>query len=42
MSKNCIDASIDIARQHKVAQVLIASLRQIDPAEFGGGYGAQY
>lgn len=42
MSKNCIDASIDIARQHKVAQVLIASRRQIDPAEFGGGYGAQY
>lgn len=42
MSKNCIDASIDIARQYKVAQVLIASRRQIDSAEFGGGYVSKF
>lgn len=42
MSKNCIDASIDIARQHKIAQVLIASRRQIDSDEFGGGYVAGF
>ncbi|WP_293749416.1 class II D-tagatose-bisphosphate aldolase, non-catalytic subunit [uncultured Paraglaciecola sp.] len=42
MSKNCIDASIEIARQYKMPQVLIASRRQVDSAEFGGGYVGQF
>lgn len=38
MSKTCIDASIQIAKSYKIPQVLIASRRQIDDSEFGGGY----
>lgn len=42
MSKNCIDASIQISKANDIPQVLIASRRQIDSAEFGGGYVCQF
>ncbi|GAC15211.1 class II D-tagatose-bisphosphate aldolase non-catalytic subunit [Aliiglaciecola lipolytica] len=42
MSKNCIDASLNISKELNIPQVLIASRRQIDSAEFGGGYVAQF
>lgn len=38
MSKNCIDANIELSKQFDIPQILIASRRQIDSAEFGGGY----
>ncbi|ABL02613.1 conserved hypothetical protein [Candidatus Ruthia magnifica str. Cm (Calyptogena magnifica)] len=38
MSKNCIDASIELSKQFNIPQILIASRRQIDSKEFGGGY----
>ena len=38
MSRNCIDVSIDISKQFNIPMVLIASRRQIDTPEFGGGY----
>lgn len=38
MSKNCIDASIELAESFDSPQILIASRRQIDDVEFGGGY----
>ena len=38
MSKNCIDASIEISNEHNVPLMLIASRRQIDSNESGGGY----
>ena len=38
MSKNCVDASIELAEQYKSPLLLIASRRQIDSEEFGGGY----
>lgn len=38
MSTNCVDAAIELANQHEVPVFLIASRRQIDSAEFGGGY----
>ena len=38
MSKNCVDASIEIADEYKIPLILIASRRQIDSEEFGGGY----
>ena len=38
MSKNCVDASIEIANKYDVPVFLIASRRQIDSKEFGGGY----
>ncbi len=38
MSKNCIDASIELSKQFDIPQILIASRRQIDSEEFGGGY----
>jgi tagatose-1,6-bisphosphate aldolase non-catalytic subunit AgaZ/GatZ len=38
MSKNCVDASIELAEQFKIPLMLIASRRQIDSAQFGGGY----
>ena len=38
MSKNCIDATIELADQHKSPLMLIASRRQIDSEQFGGGY----
>ena len=38
MSLNCIDASIEIANDYSIPLFLIASRRQIDSADFGGGY----
>jgi hypothetical protein len=38
MSKNCIDASIELADQYKTPLMLIASRRQIDSEQFNGGY----
>ncbi len=38
MSVNCVDAAIDLANEHDVPMLLIASRRQIDSEEFGGGY----
>tara|TARA_B100001059_G_C17835419_1_gene587732 strand:+ start:1327 stop:2490 length:1164 start_codon:yes stop_codon:yes gene_type:complete len=38
MSKNCVDATIELASQHKTPLMLIASRRQIDSEDFGGGY----
>lgn len=38
MSKNCIDASIELADEFKTPLMLIASRRQIDSEQFGGGY----
>ncbi len=38
MSKLCIDACVELSEQFGIPQVLIASRRQIDSAEFGGGY----
>lgn len=38
MSKNCVDATIELANDHQVPLMLIASRRQIDSEAFGGGY----
>ncbi len=38
MSLNCVDAVIEISNNNKIPIILIASRRQIDSAEFGGGY----
>lgn len=38
MSKNCIDASIELSQEFDIPQVLIASRRQIDSEDFNGGY----
>ena len=38
MSQNCVDVSIDLSNQHNIPIMLIASRRQIDSEEFGGGY----
>ena len=38
MSKNCIDASLELASDYDIPLFLIASRRQIDSGEFGGGY----
>ena len=38
MSKNCVEATIEIANEKKVPIMMIASRRQIDSKEFGGGY----
>ncbi len=38
MSKNCVDAVINLANRHNTLMTLIASRRQIDSGEFGGGY----
>jgi hypothetical protein len=38
MSVNCVDAAIELADEHEVPLLLIASRRQIDSADFGGGY----
>ena len=38
MSKNVIDATIELSDKYKVLIILIASRRQIDSADFGGGY----
>ncbi len=38
MSKNCVDATIEIANEKDIPLMLIASRRQIDSEAFGGGY----
>lgn len=38
MSKNCVDASIELATEYQTPLMLIASRRQIDSEKFGGGY----
>lgn len=38
MSVNCVDAAIELANAHEIPILLIASRRQIDSEEFGGGY----
>ena len=38
MSVNCVDATIELANEYEVPIMLIASRRQIDSEEFGGGY----
>jgi len=38
MSVNCVDATIELANENEVPLILIASRRQIDSDEFGGGY----
>jgi len=38
MSKNCVDASIELADEYKTPLMLIASRRQVDSEQFGGGY----
>jgi hypothetical protein len=38
MSLNCVDSTIELASQFEVPLILIASRRQIDSEEFGGGY----
>jgi hypothetical protein len=38
MSLNCVDAAIELANDYEIPIMLIASRRQIDCAEFGGGY----
>ena len=38
MSLNVVDSAIEIANEKKVPLMMIASRRQIDSEEFGGGY----
>ena len=38
MSANCVDAAVELSNEHRVPLMLIASRRQIDSADFGGGY----
>lgn len=38
MSKNCIDAAVDLANEFKVPLILIASRRQVECVELGSGY----
>ena len=38
MSVNCIDATVELANEYEVPILMIASRRQIDSEEFGGGY----
>ena len=38
MSINCVNATIELANDHEVPILMIASRRQIDSEEFGGGY----
>lgn len=38
MSVNCVDAAIELANEHEVPILLVASRRQVDSEEFGGGY----
>jgi len=38
MSVNCVDATIELANEHDIPILMIASRRQIDSEEFGGGY----
>ena len=38
MSKNCVDATIELANEYEVPLMLIASRRQIECQKMGGGY----
>ena len=38
MSLNCVDATIELANHYEVPILMIASRRQIDAEQFGGGY----
>ena len=38
MSRNCVDAAIGLSNRHEIPLMLIASRRQIDSEDFGGGY----
>lgn len=38
MSKNCVDATIELANDYNIPLMLIPSRRQIEAAKFGGGY----
>ncbi len=38
VSLNVVDAAVEVAQEHDVSLMLIASRRQIDAEEFGGGY----
>ena len=38
MSKNCVIAATDISNKYNFPLILIASRRQIDSQEMGGGY----
>lgn len=38
MSLNCVDATVELANEHEVPLLMIASRRQIDSEHFGGGY----
>jgi tagatose-1,6-bisphosphate aldolase non-catalytic subunit AgaZ/GatZ len=38
MSVNCVDAAVELANEYEIPILLIASRRQIDSDEFGGGY----
>lgn len=38
MSVNCVDATIELANEQEIPIMMIASRRQIDSEEFGGGY----
>ena len=38
MSINCVDAAIELSNENDIPIMLIASRRQIDSNEFGGGY----
>lgn len=42
MSLNCVDAAIELANDFEIPLMLIASRRQIDSDEFGGGYVNQW
>jgi hypothetical protein len=38
MSINCVNAAIELSNEYEIPLMLIASRRQIDSTEFGGGY----
>ena len=38
MSKNCVDAVIEIVNEHSIPIILVASRSQIEAEELGGGY----
>jgi hypothetical protein len=38
MSINCVDAAVELANEYTIPLMLIASRRQIDSAQFNGGY----
>lgn len=38
MSRVCVDAAIELSNESRIPLILIASRRQIDSEEFGGGY----